>query len=68
MKVSKLIKELQKMPKNSEVYFRAHGNLEYEYEYDGRCNNIRLVDFDNIPDDKKETAMNLTGKVVMIRE
>ena len=39
-----------------------------EYEYDGRCNNIWLVDFDNIPDDKKETAMNLTGKVVMITE
>lgn len=65
MTAKQLIKELQKMPPNSQVYVQSHDNPDYEYDIKPTA--VWLIDFGNIPEDQKETAMPLKGKVVMIR-
>jgi hypothetical protein len=64
MKVHELIKELKKMPKDSEVYVQDHDHSEYEYN--GRVKGVRLLDYDKpisqLPEDSQ-----LSGTVVMIR-
>ena len=62
MTVGKLIKELQKFPKNLNVAFRDHDNGHFEQS--GSVNNVDLVDYNTAT--KEENWQNLKGKWVVL--
>ena len=66
MNVSKLIKELQKMPKNAEIAVVAHDNRPLEVQ--GFVHSIELRDFDKIRKSGVDCGddFGITGKVVIL--
>lgn len=67
MKVSELIKRLNKMPKNADVMLQDHDHAKYEWN--GCLNGVYLLDYDNIDlwDEQPEEDFMLKGKVVMLK-
>ena len=66
MTVKELIKELQKMPKNSKVYYQDFDAAEFEIS--SSPSYVWLVDFDKATEyeNKSQNDFKMKGKVVCI--
>ncbi len=67
MKVSKLIKELKKMPQDLEVAVAAHDNSELEIQQG--ISFVSIVDFDEVrrTSPVQKGDLGITGRYVILR-